>query len=144
MARQGLQPPQGLDQPVARAEVILNGVMVFLPGDRSDPAQGNAVDPLAATAMINHEDAVVVDVRSMAEFKDGHIVNAVNIPLNSLGNSIKQLEKYRNRPIVAVCRSGSRSGAACGLLRKNGFENVKNLRGGMLAWESASLPVKRR
>ncbi|MCB1790550.1 MAG: rhodanese-like domain-containing protein [Gammaproteobacteria bacterium] len=110
----------------------------------TDPGGKNAVDPLAATAMINHEDAVVVDVRSMAEFKDGHIVNAVNIPLNSLGNSIKQLEKYRNRPIVAVCRSGSRSGAACGLLRKNGFENVKNLRGGMLAWESASLPVKRR
>ena len=90
------------------------------------------------------EDAVVLDVRSIAEFKDGHIVNSVNIPLNGLGNNIKQLEKHRNKPIIAVCRSGSRSGAACSLLRKNGFENVKNLRGGIMAWESANLPVKRK
>jgi rhodanese-related sulfurtransferase len=110
----------------------------------TDPGGKNAVDPLAATAMINHEDAVILDVRSMAEFKDGHIVNAVNIPLNGLGGNLKQLEKHRNKPVIAVCRSGSRSGAACNLLRKNGFENVKNMRGGMLAWESANLPVKRK
>lgn len=110
----------------------------------TDPGGKNAVDPLAATALINHEEAVVLDVRSMAEFKDGHIVNAVNIPLNGLGNNVKQLEKHRNRPIVIVCRSGSRSGTACSQLRKHGFENVKNLRGGMMAWESANLPVKRK
>ena len=110
----------------------------------ADPGGKNAVDALTATAMINHEDAVVVDVRSMAEFKGGHIVNAINIPMNGFGNSIKQLEKHRNKPIVAVCRSGSRSGAACSMLRKQGFENVKNLRGGMMAWENANLPVKRK
>jgi rhodanese-related sulfurtransferase len=110
----------------------------------TDPGGKNAVDASTATAMINHEDALVLDVRSMAEFKDGHIVNAINIPINSLGSNLKQLEKHRNRPVVAVCRSGSRSGAACNVLRKNGFDNVKNLRGGMLAWENASLPVKRK
>ena len=110
----------------------------------TDPGGKNAVDPLTATAMINHEDAVVLDVRSMAEFKDGHIVNAINIPLNGLGNNVKQIEKHRDKPIVTVCRSGSRSGSACAILRKHGFENVKNLRGGMLAWENSSLPVKRK
>ena len=110
----------------------------------ADPGGKNAVDPLGATALINHEDAVVLDVRSMAEFKDGHIVDAVNIPLNGLGNNLKQLEKHKGKPIVAVCRSGSRSNAACRLLRKQGFEHVKNLRGGMMAWESANLPVKRK
>lgn len=110
----------------------------------ADPGGKHAVDPLAATALINHEDAVVVDVRSMAEFKDGHIVNAINIPLNGFDNNLKQLEKYRDRPIVAVCRSGSRSGAACNMLRKHGFDNVKNLRGGILAWQNANLPVKRK
>jgi rhodanese-related sulfurtransferase len=80
----------------------------------------------------------------MSEFKSGHIVNAVNIPLNGFGSNLKQLEKHKDKPIVAVCRSGSRSGAACRLLRKQGFENVKNLRGGMMAWESANLPVKRK
>lgn len=110
----------------------------------NDPGGKYAVDALTATAMINHEDAVVLDVRSMAEFKEGHIVNAINVPLNSLGNNLKKLEKHRGTPIVAVCRSGSRSGAACRALRKQGFENVKNLRGGMMAWESANLPVNRK
>lgn len=110
----------------------------------SDPGGKHAVDPMGATTLINHEDALILDVRSIAEFKDGHIVNAVNIPLNGLSSNLKQLEKHRGRPIVAVCRSGSRSGAACKVLRKQGFENVKNLRGGMMAWESANLPVKRR
>lgn len=110
----------------------------------TDPGGKNAVDATIATAMINHENAVILDVRSMAEFKDGHIVNAINIPINGLGSNLKQLEKHRDRPVVAVCRSGSRSGAACNVLRKHGFENVKNLRGGMLAWENASLPVKRK
>ena len=126
---------------VAAFAVVLSALLWNL---ATDPGGKHAIDPLGATALINHEDAVVLDVRSMAEFKDGHIVNAINIPLNGLGNNVKQLEKHRSKPIVAVCRSGSRSGAACSLLRKHGFENVKNLRGGMLAWESANLPVKRK
>lgn len=109
----------------------------------ADPGGKSAVDPHGATQLINHEDAVIVDVRSVAEFKDGHIVNAINIPLNGFEKGINQLEKHRDKPIVAVCRSGSRSGAAAKILRKKGFEKAKNLRGGMLAWSNASLPVKR-
>jgi rhodanese-related sulfurtransferase len=101
------------------------------------------IEAVEATNKINHEEAVVVDVRSMNEFKDGHIINAENIPLNGLNNNLKALEKHKSKPIIAVCRSGSRSGAACSTLRKAGFENVYNLRGGMMAWESANLPVKR-
>ncbi len=110
----------------------------------ADPGGKNAVDPVTATAMINHEDAVIVDVRSMAEYKDGHILNAINIPLNSVQNSAKQLSKHKDKPVIAVCRSGSRSSAACNQLRKIGFDNVKNLRGGMMAWESANLPTRKR
>ena len=110
----------------------------------ADPGGKNAVDPVGATALINHDDAVVLDVRSIAEFKDGHIVNSINIPLNGLGNNLKQLEKHRDKPIIAVCRSGSRSASACRTLRKQGFEQVKNLRGGIMAWESANLPVNRK
>lgn len=102
------------------------------------------IEPTEATAKINHDDAFVLDVRSMKEFKDGHIINSENIPLNNLNNSLKVLEKHKSRPIIAVCHSGARSGTACKTLRKAGFENVFNLRGGMLAWESANLPVKRK
>ncbi|RTZ71511.1 MAG: rhodanese-like domain-containing protein [Gammaproteobacteria bacterium] len=107
-----------------------------------DPVNKNAVTPLQSTALINHEDAVVVDVRSIAEFNKGHIVNAINIPLNGLGKQLQQLEKYKERPIIIACKSGSRSGMAAKMLMKKGFEKVHNLRGGMMAWTSAGLPVK--
>jgi len=109
-----------------------------------ESASGLNIDPGEATLKINHEDAVVVDVRSIKEFSEGHILHAENIPLNGLKNQLPVLEKYRQRPIIMVCHSGSRSGVAATTLRKAGFEQVYNLRGGMLAWENAGLPVKRR
>ncbi len=110
----------------------------------ADPARKFNIDPVDATLKLNHEDALILDIRSMKEFSDGHILHAENIPLNSLAQQLQKLEKYKNRPIIAVCRSGSRSAVACSTLRKAGFEQVYNLRGGMLAWEAAGQPVKRR
>jgi rhodanese-related sulfurtransferase len=110
----------------------------------TDAGGKDAVDPMSATELINHEDALIVDVRSMAEYNGGHILNAVNIPLNGFKDQMGPLEKHKERPIITCCRTGSRSGMAVKLLRKSGFERVHNLRGGMLAWENANLPVKRR
>lgn len=109
-----------------------------------DPINKEAVGPMESTALMNHENAVVLDTRSMAEFKTGHIVGAINIPLNNLGKQLKTMEKYKDQPIIVCCRSGSRSAMACKTLKKAGFENVHNLKGGIMAWESASLPVKRK
>jgi len=110
----------------------------------SEPGGKASVDAAGLTELINHEDAVVVDVRPMADFKQGHIVNAINIPMNGFKNQLKQLEKHRNRPIVVSCRSGAQSSVAVKLLRKEGFEKTYNLRGGIMAWQSANLPVTRR
>lgn len=109
-----------------------------------DPVNKEAVGPSEGTALINHQEALVLDTRSMTEFKSGHIVNAVNIPLNNLSKQLKTLEKYKDRPVIVCCRSGSRSAMACKTLKKAGFENVHNLKGGIMAWENASLPVKRK
>jgi rhodanese-related sulfurtransferase len=108
--------------------------------------QGNkgSLDPSGATDLINHQDAVVVDVRPAADYQKGHIINAVNIPSNGFANQINSLNKYKDRPIIVSCRSGSQSQAACQQLRKAGFEKVFNLRGGVLAWQSASLPITRK
>lgn len=110
----------------------------------SNPGGKFNVNPAEAVLKINHEDALILDTRSMKEYSEGHIVNAENVPLNALNNQLKKLEKHKQRPIIAVCRSGSRSASACSTLRKAGFEQVYNLRGGMLAWESAGQPVKRK
>jgi rhodanese-related sulfurtransferase len=83
----------------------------------------------------------VLDVREESEYAQGHILNAVHIPLKMLSDKIGRLEKYRNRPIVASCLSGNRSGQACRVLKKNGFEKIHNLKGGISAWQNASLPL---
>ena len=108
--------------------------------------QGNkgSLDPVGATDLINHQEAVVLDVRPAADYQKGHIINAINIPSNGFANQLNSLTKYKDRPIIVSCRSGSQSQAACHQLRKAGFENVFNLRGGILAWQNASLPVSRK
>jgi rhodanese-related sulfurtransferase len=93
-----------------------------------------------AVLLFNHEDALVLDVREQSEWSDGHIAKARHIPLGKLKDRLAELEKFKDKPIIAVCRSGNRSGSACGVLKKAGFENLHNLAGGMQAWEQAGLP----
>ncbi len=100
-----------------------------------------STSPSEAIRMINHDDAVVLDVREDGEYQNGHIINALHIPQSHLKTRLKELEKYRDKAIIVSCRSGSRSGQACALLKKEGFESVYNLAGGVMAWQSASLPL---
>jgi sulfur dioxygenase len=84
----------------------------------------------------------VVDVREPDEFTGplGHIKGAKLLPLGSLSNNISQLKK--DRPVVAVCRSGARSAQATVILGKAGFAEVANLAGGMLRWRAQRYPVE--
>ena len=101
------------------------------------------VETLEATQLINHRDAVILDVREDKEFATGHLPNAKHIPLGQLAARLKDVEKFKNKPIVVNCRSGARSATACGILRKNGFEEVYNLKGGINAWQQANMPVEK-
>jgi rhodanese-related sulfurtransferase len=101
------------------------------------------LDPLEATQLINHQGAVMLDIREDPEYQQGHVLNSVHIPLPRLQQQLKTLEKYKAKPIIAVCQTGNRSAQAASQLRKNGFENVYNLRGGIMAWKNANLPLKR-
>ena len=122
------------------ALILVSGLLVH------NLLQGNkgSVDPLGATDMINHQDAVVVDVRPAADFQKGHIINAINIPSNGFSNQINTLNKHKDQVIIINCRSGSQSQTACQQLRKAGFEKVFNLHGGILAWQNANLPITRK
>ncbi|MDM4767167.1 MBL fold metallo-hydrolase [Pelomonas sp. SE-A7] len=84
----------------------------------------------------------LVDVREPQEFSDalGHIPGAKLLPLNQLTQRLDELD--RERPVVAVCRSGARSAQATVLLRKAGLARVANLAGGMLRWRAEQLPVE--
>ncbi|UCE89876.1 MAG: rhodanese-like domain-containing protein [Pseudomonadota bacterium] len=103
-----------------------------------------SVSPAEATQLINREDAVVLDVREDNEYHTGHILNSVHIPLGRVKSRLGELEQYRNKPVIVGCRSGSRSGHVCSVLKKSGFESVYNLGGGIMAWQNANLPVSKK
>ncbi len=100
--------------------------------------------PAQAIQMINHDNAVVLDVREDGEYHNGHIINSLHIPQNHLKTRLQELDKHKDRAIIVSCRSGSRSGQTCALLKKQGFESVYNLAGGVMAWQNASLPLVKK
>lgn len=101
------------------------------------------VDCVAALQLINHKDALVLDVREDDEYKAGHVLNSKLIPLGKLRERMGELEKYKEQPVLVMCRNGSRSGNACAMLGKQGFAQVYNLAGGVTAWQKANLPLKK-
>lgn len=82
----------------------------------------------------------VIDVRTSAEYKDGHIAGAKLIPLQELGSRLSEIDK--SRPAILVCRSGQRSAQAYKLLAAQGFEKLQHLEGGMNGWISAGYAVQ--
>lgn len=121
----------------------LSGVMLLWPlfGNRLRGVKQAGI--AEALQLINHKNALVLDIREENEFNAGHILNSRLIPLGKLSERIGELERYRERPIVVVCRSGQRTTAACALLGKQGFGQVYNLAGGVLAWQKAGLPLEK-
>jgi rhodanese-related sulfurtransferase len=99
------------------------------------------VQPQELTQMINRQNAVVLDVREDKDFSAGHIVNAVHVPLSNLETRLKSLEKFKGRPVITTCQTGDRSARAAAILRKQGFEPVYKLAGGLMAWREAKLPL---
>jgi rhodanese-related sulfurtransferase len=102
---------------------------------------GTQVAAGEAKTWIDGDDTpFILDVRQPDEFRAGHIPGARVIPLGEL--SSRQGELPRNRTILCVCRSGARSGVAARQLRDQGLSAV-NLRGGMIAWQSAGYTIRR-
>ncbi|MEO8166085.1 MAG: rhodanese-like domain-containing protein [Betaproteobacteria bacterium] len=101
------------------------------------------VGAMEAVQLLNRKDAVMIDVRDAAEFSAGHAPHARNIPLAQLDKRIRELEKFKSRPAIVVCQTGSRSNAATALLKKAGFAEVVVLAGGIGAWQQANMPVEK-
>jgi rhodanese-related sulfurtransferase len=100
------------------------------------------VDTAGAVQLMNHQDALVVDVRETNELKEGMIPESKHIPLSTFASHIAEINSDKKRAVVVSCRSGNRSSSACAKLRKDGFENVYNLKGGIMAWKSSNLPLE--
>jgi rhodanese-related sulfurtransferase len=99
------------------------------------------VPPSEAVALMNRQHAAVLDVRTDDEFKQGHVINSIHIPVGLLASRINELERHKSPPLVVICRTGQRSTQACAILRKHGFQSLYGLSGGIVAWQSANLPL---
>lgn len=83
---------------------------------------------------------LLIDVRTPAEFKSGHIAGAKNIPLDTLAAKMNDIPQ--DKTVVIVCQSGSRSANATRQLIAAGYDKVLNLSGGTLRWRMSGNPVK--
>ncbi|MDX1432986.1 MAG: rhodanese-like domain-containing protein [Gammaproteobacteria bacterium] len=88
------------------------------------------------------EAPMILDVRTVKEYRAGHIPGAVNIPIAELARRLAELEPYRARPMVVHCESGPRAWHAARMLYEAGFTEVHELAGHMRAWRGAGYPME--
>ena len=122
---------------------LASGGLLLFPMLTRGMRPGAEVGPAEAVTLINRKDATVIDVRDEGEFAGGHINNARHIPEKQLAGRIKELEKFKTKPLIVSCASGRRAAAASDSLRKQGFTEVVALRGGIRAWVQAGMPLEK-
>jgi len=91
--------------------------------------------------IMNQQGALLLDVREPGEYSAIHVPNAKLIPLGQINSRLKEIEAYKDKPIVVMCHSGRRSAQAVAILQKAGYTQVSNIKGGITAWESNGLEV---
>lgn len=96
--------------------------------------------PLQAIQLINHEKAVVLDIRSKSVYAKGHIVDSLHIELEALDKKMALLEQRSSKPIILVCANGQQSRKLLDKLQKKGLK-VFAMQGGIQAWTEAQLPL---
>ncbi|MES2999012.1 MAG: rhodanese-like domain-containing protein [Pseudomonadota bacterium] len=103
-----------------------------------------ALSAQQAIFLINREDAVLLDVRDTNSFAKGHIAASINIPFSELMNKIKQLDGYRQRPVIINFSQGQAHHRIARLLKNAGFSRLYHLKGGIVAWQNAALPLVKK
>ncbi len=103
-------------------------------------ARKPSITPQEAAAGIAARELVLVDVRQAAELRGGRIRGATHIPLTELRIRLAEIDPGRR--VAFLCHSGARSSRATGLALKSGYDAV-NVRGGVMAWQRAGLPLAR-
>ncbi len=126
------------------AWVGIAGFLIYSFGS-SALSKVTSVNNHQATALMNKENAVIVDVRSAEDYRKSHILDAVNVTVADIeANKLSLIEKYKNTPIIVMCDTGMSSGRTANRLVKLGFTTVYNLSGGIASWKEANLPTVKK
>lgn len=119
-------------------------ILLLIEEQKAQSSAWGAVSTQQAVNLINHEHALVIDIRDQASFDTGHILNATNIPADQLQDHYKDLEKHKDKPIILTCDSGHSCVSAAGKLQKAGFAKASLLKGGIAQWRKDSLPIVKK
>ncbi len=118
----------------------LLAVLIIVYTMRERVKSGVPVTNNQLTALVNSDKAIILDIRPTAEFKAGHLVDAINIPYERINSDLATLEKYKTKTIIIVDKIGQYAGVAGRQLAKEGFE-VRRLSGGISEWQNQNLPL---
>lgn len=99
------------------------------------------INATEAVLLLNRSKPLVLDVRDATEFAAGHMQGAKNIPVAELASRLKEIEKFKDKPVLVHCQKGMRAKTACGILKAQQFTQLNNLQGGLDAWIEAKLPL---
>jgi rhodanese-related sulfurtransferase len=127
------------------AIITILGLLLLLESTSQPPQEmvREAITVGEAYQLIERDtNVVILDVRTPAEYRGelGHVKGSMLIPVQELEERLGELEPFRDKTILAICRSGNRSGRAAKLLNEKGFKAL-NVEGGMLKWNKEGLPV---
>jgi rhodanese-related sulfurtransferase len=128
------------NHPFLAGGAVLLALVVIAFEIRRHGQGGTTVGPNEVIRMMN-DGALLVDVRAVGQFKDGHIPGARNVPGDQIADGAKALEKLSGKTLIMCCENGTTAGAAVRTLMRAGFKNVFSLRGGLAAWRSENLPL---
>jgi len=106
---------------------------------RNDVDYGDVAIDTASELMEDNPDMVILDVRTASEYSEGHIENAVNIPVNELETRLDELSKEDD--ILVYCRTGNRSSTAIQIMEDAGFTQLYHMHEGISAWTEQGYPV---
>ncbi len=119
---------------------VASGIMLLWPELSSLVAGSTQISTLEATRLMNQGMTLVLDIRDGKEFASGHVPRARHIPLGELSKRLEEIGKYKDKPVLLTSKGGN---AALRSLKQAGFTTVYQLKGGLAAWQQASLPVEK-
>jgi rhodanese-related sulfurtransferase len=120
---------------------IGSGIALLLPMLNRGAGGVANLNATEAVVLMNRSKPLILDVRDAAEFAAGHIQGAKHIPVAELLARMKEIEKFKDKPVLVHCQKGMRAKGACSILKAQQFSQLHNLQGGLDAWVEAKMPI---
>ncbi|CEK09826.1 rhodanese-like domain-containing protein [Legionella hackeliae] len=119
--------------------LIIILLLIFINEAHAQKKRAKELSPQAAVDLINHKDAVIIDLRDAETFRKGHIIDAIRASSEDFDE--QRMDKYKEKTMILVCARGLQSAQLAANLREKGFSEPLVLAGGIAAWQAAELPV---